>query len=314
MRLIFCGSGTFAVPTLRALAESQHELACVITQPPRPAGRSRKCRPTPLADAAAEMDLDLCEFEDINSPDAVDRMQSAGADAICVVDYGQFIARQVRELTPRGAFNLHASLLPEMRGAAPINWAIIRGYKRTGVTTFKIVREMDAGPVYLQRATDIEPHETAEELRDRLAPMGAEVVLETIGLLTGDWAEATEQDHSSATYAPRLKKSDGVIDFSADAASIRNLIHGAWPWPGGQAEFQGRHKGRIRVVLARASVAEGGTPDDQPGAVCEDLSVATGGGRLAIHAIKPAGGRLMQWRDFVNGYRVQSGDRFEALT
>ncbi|MGC9455838.1 MAG: methionyl-tRNA formyltransferase [Phycisphaerae bacterium] len=311
MRLIFCGSGTFAVPTLRALAESQHELACVVTQPPRPAGRSRKCRPTPVAEAAGELQLDVCEFEDINSAEAVEHMRQAGAEAICVVDYGQFIARPVRELTPRGAFNLHASLLPKLRGAAPINWAIIRGHRQTGVTTFAIVREMDAGPIYLQRTTDIEPHETAEELRDRLAAMGAEVVLETVGLLTGGWAQPAEQDHSAATHAPRLKKTDGVIDFSADAESIRNLIHGTCPWPGGQAEFQGEHKGRLRVVLARAAVEED-TAGEQPGTVCDDLSVATGRGRLSVEAIKPAGGRLMQWRDFVNGYRVQRGDRFET--
>lgn len=311
MRLIFCGSGSFAVQTLRALAESAHDLTCVITQPPRPAGRSRKCRPTPVANAAAELKLDVCEFEDINSAEAVEHMSRTDAEAICVVDYGQFIARPVRELTPRGAFNLHASLLPKLRGAAPINWAIIRGHKHTGVTTFAIVREMDAGPIYLRRATDIDPNETAEQLRDRLAAMGAEVVLETVGLLTGGWAEPTEQDASAVTYAPRLKKSDGVIDWTCDAESIRNLIHGTWPWPGGQTLFRGSGKGELRAVLARAAVTDTDATGDTPGTIGDDLTVATGRGRLAIREIKPAGGRLMKWQDFVNGYRVRSGDRFE---
>ncbi len=312
MRLVFCGSGAFAVPTLRALVESCHDLACVITQPARPAGRSRKCRPTPVARAAEQIGLEVCEFEDINSPQSLQRMRNTDAEAICVVDYGQFIGRQVRELTPLGAFNLHASLLPELRGAAPVNWAIIRGLRRTGVTTFAIVREMDAGPVYLQRATDIDPDETAEELRGRLADVGAELVLETVGLLAGGWAEPKPQDESAVTYAPRLKKSDGLIDWTADAECVRNLIHGTWPWPGGQTVFRGRHKGDVPVVLGRATVAEGDA--DAPGKVGGDLSVATGRGRLVISEIKPAGRRLMRWRDFVNGYRVQHGDHFEAPT
>jgi methionyl-tRNA formyltransferase len=309
MRLIFCGSGPFSVPTLHALAGSGHDLALLITQPARPAGRSRRQRPTPAAQAAAELGLKPCEVQDINAPDALERVGSVDAEAMCVVDFGQFIARQAREATPLGAFNLHGSLLPELRGAAPVNWAVIRGHRRTGVTTFRLAREMDAGPVYLQKAADIERDETAEELRDRLAAMGAELVLQTVGLLAGGWAAPTEQEHAAASYAPRLRKSDGVVDWTADAETVRNLVHGTWPWPGGQAVFHGRQKGEVRVVLARAAVAQGEA--DRPGTVGRDLSVATGRGRLEIREIKPAGGRRMGWRDFVNGYRVTAGDRFE---
>lgn len=307
MRVLFCGSGTFAVPVLQAILASDHDVALIVTQPPRPAGRGGNLRETPVAEFAREAGLAAEAWENINAPQAAEHVQRLNPDVICVVDFGQFISRTLCQLPPHGAFNLHGSLLPELRGAAPVNWAIIRGHRRTGVTTFSLVPRMDAGPIYMREELQIDPHETAEELRGRLAALGAKVVCSTLGMLSAGWAQAQEQDESQATYAPLLTKAAGRVDFTAPAEAIRNLIHGIWPWPGGQAIFRKAGKD-VPVILARAGVAEGAAAGE-PGTLDEQLLVATGSGRLAIEQIKPAGKRLMEWRDFVNGYRVAPGDR-----
>jgi len=308
MRVLFCGSGTLAVPSLRAVQAGGHEVVGVVTQPARPAGRGGRPRPTPVAEAAAELGLPCAARKNINSPDVLGEIGQLNPDVICVADFGQFISRPVRQAARLGAFNLHASLLPELRGAAPVNWAIIRGFRRTGVTTFSLVDRMDAGGVYARLETHISPDETAEELGARLAQLGASLVCRTLELLAGGQARTQEQDESKATLAPRLKKTDGRIDFSAPAETVRNLIHGTWPWPGGQASFIRKDGREVRVTIARASV-EPGEALDQPGTFDGELFVSTGKGRLKIRQIRPAGRRLMAWEDFVNGYRVSQGDR-----
>lgn len=309
MRVVFCGSGTFAVPVLRAILASEHELAAIITQPARPAGRGGKLRHTPVAELAQEQGLSVWECEDINAPASLERLGGLSAEVMCVVDFGQFIRQGARGKVSRSCFNLHAALLPELRGAAPINWAILRGLTRTGVTTFELVDKMDAGPIYLQESTGILPSETAEELKARLAPMGAELVCKTLGLLAAGWAQPHEQDHAKATRAPLLTKADGRVDWSADATAIRNRIHGAWPWPGGHACFLRQGKDDTAVILARCEVLPGEALSP-PGVLDRELAVGTGSGRLRIVEIKPAGKRQMAWKDFVNGYRAGAGDRF----
>ncbi len=312
MRVLFCGSGTFALLSLRSISESGHEVVAVITQPARPVGRSSKPRPTPIALAAADSALDVKEWADINSSEAVNEIRQIAPDVICVVDFGQLIKAPVRSSAAVGAFNLHASLLPELRGAAPINWAIIRGHRRTGVTTFSLVDRMDAGPIYAQDQMDISPNETAEELRERLAGMGAELVCRTLELLGSGPIAGQPQDESKASAAPRLKKADGLIDFSRPAEQIRNLIHGTWEWPGAQGSFRRTDGRTVNVIIARASVEPGAT-DAAPGTLDAELCVATGDGRLRIEQIKPTGKRLMRWEDFVNGYHPSVGDRFAEL-
>jgi len=190
-----------------------------------------------------------------------------------------------------------------------VNWAIIRGYSRTGVTTFSLVDRMDAGPIYFQEQTDISPGETAQELRRRLAELGAPLVCRTLDILDGGQTQGRPQDESKATSAPRLKKTDGLIDFSAEAEQVRNLIHGTWPWPGGQAIFHSRDGRSVRVAISQTAV-EPATAGMAPGTLDDELLVATGRGRLRIEQIQPAGRRLMTWHDFVNGYRAQEGDMF----
>jgi len=312
MRIVFFGSGGFAVPSLSAILAAGHDVPCVVTQPPRPAGRGQKLRRTPVAAAAGDAGLDVFECPDVNAEAAMGRIRALGGDVICVADFGQLIRRQVRQAAAVDAFNLHGSLLPQLRGASPVNWAIIRGHRQTGVTTFSLVDKMDAGGIYLQQETPIQPNETASELRGRLAQIGAAVVCRTLDLLAAGTIKTRPQDESLASSAPRLKKTDGLIDWAADAVAIRNLIHGTWGWPGARTLLRRRDGREVMVVLARAS-AEAGPPAGRPGRVNKQLFVEAGTGLVQIVEIKPAGKRLMSWRDFVNGYRVAAGDSFVSI-
>jgi len=322
MRIIFCGSGEFAVPTLLAVLAAGHEVVKVVTQPARPSGRGGKVHHTPVSEAARQAKLDILECPNINAPDAVEALRTANGDLICVVDFGQMVRAAARGAARLGAFNLHGSLLPELRGAAPVNWAVIRGCSHTGVTTFSLVDKMDAGAMFLQDATDISPEETAEELRRRLADIGAGTVCRTLEMLASGAVRGQVQNESRATLAPRLTKSDGIIDWSADAITIRNLVHGVWPWPGGQAVFiSGKNPG-VPVAIARVQALGDdhdatGVPREPGvlGVTCgatgkKELTVAAGRGRLRIVEIQPAGKKLMPWQAFVNGHRPQQGDRF----
>lgn len=309
MRIVFCGSGHFAVPALRELLASDHDVACVVTQPARKAGRGANLRPTPVRRFAEQRGREVHECADINTVESIAIIESVRPDVLVVAEFGQMIRRPVRDLAPLGAMNLHASLLPELRGAAPVNWAVIRGCQRTGVTTISLVERMDAGPIFCQADTPVRPDETADELRDRLAGLGADLVRRTLGLLTAGWQCPRDQDESAATYAPKLKKSDGLVDWRRSAVELRNLIHGTWPWPGAQAAFAREGGEPVPVIFGRAEVAPGPAAA-APGAVDDDLCVATSAGRLRIRQIKPAGKRLMDWRDFANGYRVKPGSRF----
>jgi len=308
MRVVFCGSGDFACPSLRALLSGPHEIVSIITQPSRPAGRGGKLCQTALAQLADELGLSVDECESVNSDKWLARLEELAADVMVVVDFGQLISLRVRQTMTLGAINLHGSLLPELRGAAPVNWAVIRGYKRTGVTTFSLVDRIDAGPIYAAEATDIEPNETALQLRERLADMGANLLCHTVDMLADGSATATEQDESKATHAPRMRKADGLLDLAADATTVRDLIHGTWPWPGGQSVCRRKGQSDVPVVIARAAVREG--MSEPIGSLDADLMIATGKGRLEIIDIRPSGKRLMGWRDFVNGYRIKQGDRF----
>lgn len=290
-----------------------------MTQPARPAGRGGHLRHTPLAQAATAAGLKVLEIEKINRPESVATLAELAPQAIVVAAFGQMVRQQVRQLAPLGAFNLHASILPELRGAAPINWALIRGYKTTGVTTFELVDALDAGPIHLQAATDILPDETLEELKPRLAVLGARVVCDALDLLSGGRAKPQPQNDSAATLAPILKKTDGIIDWNAPAQTISDLIRGAWPWPAAQAVFVSsvRPDKPVHVEIARARSVPAEQPQSQEfpaGTVRSDLTVATGQGTLRVVQLQPSGKRLMDWRDFVNGYRVQCGDRFVQKT
>ena len=314
MRIVFCGSGEVAVLTLEALHESPHQIAAVITQPPHKAGRGGALKPTPIQGLCGSLGLSVVQCPDINEAGQVAAIGRLAPQVIVVVDFGQMVRRQVRETPQYGAVNIHASLLPELRGAAPVNWAIIRGFKRTGVTVFTIADALDAGDILLSESVAIGPEETAAELRARLARLGADLVLRTLAGLEAGTLKPRPQAPERATPAPKLTKADGVIDFSQDARAIVCRILGTWPWPGARPDFHHADRPGVRVIFARARQASTGRQNPATGGtIAEDLRINVADGRVEMLELKVAGKRLMGWKDFVNGYRVRPGDRFVGV-
>lgn len=301
------GSGDFAVPTVQGLLDSKHDVVAVVAPPPRKSGRGRKVHATPTADLARSAGVDVLETDNVNNDAGLAFVADHRPDVIVVVEFGQFLRRGVRELARLDCINLHGSVLPALRGAAPVNWAIIRGYSRTGLTTFSLVDRMDAGPVYRTTTVAIPPDERAGELRERLAALGPGLVEDTLAAIAAG-AEPTSQDDTAATYAPILKKTDGHLDFRRPAAEIANRAHGTYPWPGGKAVFRPRDGKLVEVTLTHVCVAEDcGLP---PGEVGAEFLVGTGKGSLEILELQPAGKKPMDFKAFANGYRVAAGDQF----
>lgn len=310
MRIVFLGSGAFGEPTLRWLGDSGIEVTRVITQPPRPSGRGRRVAPTPIGLLARELDLPTLEVENVNDPAVIKQIRETGAHLGVVVAFGQMLGSELLSALPAGFINLHASLLPKYRGAAPINWAILRGEQRTGCTVFRIVRRMDAGPILVSRSTEIKPEETAGELHDRLAGVGVDAVQAALELFAdGAIPEGTPQDDSQATMAPKLRKSDGAIDFDRPAEEVVNFIGGMTPWPGATVRYRSGSGQWERVTLVRARVAEDPSkPDLPPGTIDGRRYVAAWDRFVQILEIKPTSGRCMTWREYVNGRHVAEGD------
>ncbi|MHC4911764.1 MAG: methionyl-tRNA formyltransferase [Planctomycetota bacterium] len=312
MKTIYLGSGEFGIECLNALAASSHAPPLIITQPPHQAGRGRKPRPTPAAAWAKDHSVEFIETEDVNTPEMVGKITALGPDLIVVIAFGQKIGNTLINLPPKGAINVHASLLPKYRGAAPINWAIINGERETGISIITLAEKMDAGQVLAQEKTDIRENETAGELHDRLAQIAAPLLLKTLEQIAAGTATYTEQDHAQATLAPKLKKSDGFLDFADPAEVLGRKILGFWPWPGASAVYTSKQTGKsMRLTIAMASVVETSNPAALPtGTLDEDLNVICGQNALKIEKIKPDGSRLMDFADFVNGQHTKPGDTF----
>ncbi len=312
MRIVFLGAGEFARPTLRRLVGDALDIPLVVTQPARKAGRGRRLTPTPVAELAAELGLEVVETPDVNDPAFVTRIRSLDAQLGLVIDFGQKLGPELIGAMPGGCVNLHASLLPKYRGAAPINWAIVRGEQRTGCTVFRIAQRMDAGPILTTRWTAIKPEETAAELHDRLAGVGVDAILAALALYAGGaLPEGTPQDDSQATPAPKLVKRDGIICFNQTVEAVCNHIYGMTPWPGARTRYEAADGRWEDVAIIRARRAEAPTAEKiEPGAIDARRHVATDDGFVELLEIKPSSGRLMTWQDYVNGRRVAEGDRF----
>jgi methionyl-tRNA formyltransferase len=310
MRIVFLGSGAFALPTLRWLAQSGHQVPLVITQPARPSGRGRKTMPTPVRGLADELGWAVLEVADVNDSSVVEQVKALDARVGLVIAFGQKLGGPLIASMPGGLINLHASLLPKYRGAAPINWALIRGEERTGCTVFRIVERLDAGPILSTRWTAIKPDETAGELHDRLAGVGVDAVDAALKLFEGGAIpEGTPQSDAEATRAPKLAKSDGFIQFDRLTREIARQIAGVTPWPGATARYESAEGRWERVTITRARSAEGpSVPGASPGAIDARRYVATSDGFLEILEIKPSSGRVMSWEDYVNGRHVKAGD------
>lgn len=315
MKILFLGSAVFGIDCLNALHSSKHNFGLIITQPPHPAGRGRILTPTPVAKWAADNSVPFEESANANSPEILERIKSYSPDLTVVVAFGQKISEELIDIAPHKAINVHSSLLPKFRGAAPINWAIIEGESQSGISIITLAQKMDAGQVLAMEKTDIPPNETAGELHDRLAKIAAPLLMETIAKIAKGTAVYTEQDHANATPAPKLKKSDGYLDFSEPAETLKRKIMGFYPWPEASAHFVRRDTGKCRrVIFAMAEVVEHTNPNNfGPGTFDEDLNVICGKNALKITKIKPAGGHLMDFKDFVNGWHCKQGDFFMQI-
>ena len=314
MRLLMLGTGPFAVPTFRALYDTRHAVAALVTAPVR-AHRGRPVAPSsPIRDIARQHGTPVFDPEDINTPEAQARLAGFDADLMMVCDYGQILAPATLATARRGGVNLHGSLLPKCRGAAPINWAIYRGQTETGVTVIHMTPQVDAGPCIAQARVAIDPEETAVELEARLAELGARLVCETIDQFEAGRATSLPQDPALASKAPRLKKTDGAIDWRRSAVELKNHVRAMEPWPRAYTFWHRAAGPPIRLIFGPLSVVESPAARVVPGAVIEAdgnrLVIAAGCGAVAPQSIQPAGKRPMPIDQFLRGYHVKPGDRF----
>ncbi|HYU46124.1 MAG TPA: methionyl-tRNA formyltransferase [Terriglobales bacterium] len=307
MILVFCGTPRFAVPTLEKLVEAGHAVPLVVTQPDRPRGRGMEVTISPVKEAALRLGLPLTQPDKIKSNDDFrDRLAAIRSDAIIVVGYGRIIPPWMIDLPRFGNLNLHASLLPKYRGAAPIQWAIANGESTTGVTTMLIDAGLDTGDILLQRELPIELDDTAETLSPKLAAVGAELMVETLRGLESGHVRPLPQDHSTATLARILKKEDGRIDFARTANEICNRLRGFQPWPGAYTSLKSK---TLRVHKARPS--ERSVRLDPGEIAVEGAWLIAGCGQgtvLELIEIQMEGKRRMLAREFINGYRPKIGE------
>jgi methionyl-tRNA formyltransferase len=306
LRIVFLGSGSFAIPSFEALVDAGHDVAALVTQPDREKGRGRELAPPPLKPVAVARGMRVLQPRRVREPEAQEALRALRPELQVVVAYGQILPKSVIEIPPLGTVNVHASLLPRLRGAAPIQWSIARGDSETGVTTMLIDEGLDTGPMLLARRLPIEPEETAGDLEPRLARLGAEVLLETVDGLAAGTLRPTPQDHSQATLAPLLKKEDGLLDWTLPATDLANRVRGFHPWPGAFTTVAGR----VLKVLRAAVVEGGGEPGAVVGVEGRGLVVAAGAGtRLALLEVQPESRRPMTGAAFAAGARLQPGTR-----
>lgn len=312
MRVVFWGTPDFALPSLRALIGEGHDVVGVVTRPDRPRGRGRVLSPPPVKRAATEEGIQVLQPERAGDAGFRQDLETLEPELSVVVAYGQILPREVLDLPQRGSINVHASLLPELRGAAPINWAIIRGHERTGVTVMRMVEAMDAGPILFQVEEPIGEQETATDLWSRLSEVGAAALVESLALLEIDALDEVEQDHDRATFAPRLTREDAHVDWSGSARSVANRIRGMDAVPGAWTRLDGTELKVYRPLPVPDQAA-----DAEPGTVVAvkphdaevGMVVACGGGVVQIREVKPAGKRRMTTVAWLRGGGAGQGDR-----
>jgi methionyl-tRNA formyltransferase len=311
MRILFCGTPHFAVPTfIHLLAQPDIEIAAVITQPDRPRGRGGQISASPVKEAAIAADIPVHQPEKTRSPEARDLLNKLAPDCIVIIAYGQIIPASLLTIPKRGWINLHASLLPKYRGAAPINWAIANGETETGLTTMRIDAGMDTGDMLLQEKIDIAPEETAPELTKSLAEAGAPLMLETLRGLANGKIAPRPQNNEEATYAPLLKKEDGRIDWNRPAQEIYNRMRGFSPWPGAYTTFRGQTC-HLWAEPFSLSTLTGGAP----GTIFrEDTQILIACGHatlLRLLSVKVEGRKQVSAVEFANGARLTERERFD---
>ena len=305
MRVVFMGTPEFAVPSLRALAGAGHELVLVVTQPDRPRGRGRKKAPSPVKVAASQLGLPLSQPPTVKEPGFVELLQSLSPDVIVVVAFGQILPPSILAIPPGGCINVHASLLPKYRGAAPIHWAVINGEEITGVTTVYMDEGLDTGDIILQEELRIGEGDNVGAVHDRLAALGADLLIETLRLISEGRAPRRAQT-GEPSYAPLLKAEDELIDWRKTAKEIYNHVRGMDPWPGARTFWRGKVLKIWRVSCLAGENAS------VPGTVLfageEGVGIACGKGAVVLEEMQLEGGKRLAAADFLRGHRITTGE------
>ena len=305
MRIVFMGTPEFAVPSLEALLASEDQVVGVVTQPDRPKGRGQELTPPPVKLIAERNGIPFLQPLKIRTPEFLETLASWKPDLIAVTAFGRILHAPILNLPPRGCVNVHGSLLPKYRGAAPVQWAVINGETETGITTMLMDEGMDTGAMLLQERIPILPDDTAGTVAPRLAELGGRLLVETIKRLKANAITPRIQDHTQATMAPLLKKEDGLIDWTSSAQAIANRIRGLSPWPGAYT-YHGQERWNIWKAVAVSEPAQG-----QPGMILagskQSLKVVTGSGVLELLEIQTANSKRMSIGQFLAGHRISSG-------
>ena len=309
LRILFAGTPEFAIPSLEVLCDSPHEVIALLSMPDRPRGRSRKPVWPETKKIATERGVPVLQPQDLKTPEFEETLKSLSPDLIAVVAYGKMLPTAMLDAPPFGCVNVHASLLPSYRGAAPINWAIAKGEKKTGVTIMQIDEGMDTGDILVQREVRIGDEETAEELSKRLSLEGAQLLLQTVNGIAKNEISPVKQDGNTATYAPRLSRKDGEVDWNRDAEEIKNLVRAMTPWPCAHTTL-----GEKKLKILRALAGPGhGRPGEIVSLSDESLDVATGSGILRILSLQIEGGRKMDASAFMRGRRSLREGQFVGV-
>jgi methionyl-tRNA formyltransferase len=310
LRLVMLGTGDFALPAFRALLDSPHEVAALITQPDRPQGRRQELIPSRIKQEAQARGVRVEQPEDINAPAGVELVRSLAPDLLVTAAYGQILSAELLGIPPLGGINLHGSILPAYRGAAPVARAIQRGETETGVTVIRMTPRIDAGGMIAVARTPIGPDETAGELEARLAGIGAPLVVQAIDALASGEVAILPQERSRVTKAPKLTKEDGRIDWSRPAVAIHNLVRAMQPWPAASTHWLPSGGPPTRLIVHRTAVAEGqGEPGRVLAARGDEFLVAAGQGAVRLLVVQVPGKKPMPAAEFLRGHRVQPGDR-----
>lgn len=317
MRIIFMGTPEFAVPVLESLINSRHEVVAVVTQPDRPKGRGKNMQFSPVKECALAHNIPVMQPVNVSVPEVIDELRAYEPELIVVVAFGQFVTKKIREMPKYGCINVHASLLPKYRGAGPIQWAVINGEKESGVTTMYMCREIDKGDMLLKDTVTLDPKETGDSLHDKLSMMGGPLLLKTIDQLENGSAVRIPQCEEESTYAPKLEKTMGNIDWTMDADRIERLVRGLNSWPGTFTKIHGKTVKIWDCDVVRQETLTENQAAATPGTVIvsekDKLIVKAGNGALSLRMLQPEGKKNMTVDAYLRGYPIAQGELFTQV-
>ena len=317
MRIIFMGTPEFAVPVLESLINSRHEVVASVTQPDRPKGRGKNMQFSPVKECALAHNIPVMQPVNVSVPEVIDELRAYEPELIVVVAFGQFVTKKIREMPKYGCINVHASLLPKYRGAGPIQWAVINGEKESGVTTMYMCREIDKGDMLLKDTVTLDPKDTGDSLHDKLSMMGGPLLLKTIDQLEDGSAVRIPQCEEESTYAPKLEKTMGNIDWTMDADRIERLVRGLNSWPGTFTKIHGKTVKIWDCDVVRQETLTENQAAAKPGTVIvsekDQLIVKAGNGALSLRMLQPEGKKNMTVDAYLRGYPIAQGELFTQV-